>query len=194
MHTHDQSRILSLASVLIIPAMSTEIDLLHIATAIALVTRKKQKRKKSKWVKEWLKKRRTYSHTNLLTELRLEVDDYRNYLRMDENTYIQLLHLVTPLIEKQDTVMRQAISAHERLSTTLRFLATGRSFEDLKFSVIISPQALGKIIPEVCVALCQVLANDYMKVRIIINYSIRDILIIFSINYSFQQQKQNGYK
>ncbi|VEN41894.1 unnamed protein product [Callosobruchus maculatus] len=34
--------------------------------------------------------------------------------------------------------MRQSISPHERLTATLRFLATGRSYEDLKFSVAIS--------------------------------------------------------
>lgn len=41
----------------------------------------------------------------------------------DEDTYIELLNLVTPLIKKQDTVMRKAITPHERLSTTLRLLA-----------------------------------------------------------------------
>ncbi|VEN44318.1 unnamed protein product [Callosobruchus maculatus] len=44
--------------------------------------------------------------------------------------------------------MRQSISPHERLTATLRFLATGRSYEDLEFSVAISPQALGQVIPE----------------------------------------------
>jgi len=40
--------------------------------------------------------------------------------------------------------MRKAITPHERLTATLRFLATGRSQGDLKFSTIMSPQALGK--------------------------------------------------
>ncbi|VEN34344.1 unnamed protein product [Callosobruchus maculatus] len=35
--------------------------------------------------------------------------------------------------------MRQSISPQERLTATLRFLAAGRSYEDLKFSVAISP-------------------------------------------------------
>ena len=33
--------------------------------------------------------------------------------------------MVAPLITQQDTNMRQAISAGERLALTLRFLATG---------------------------------------------------------------------
>lgn len=49
--------------------------------------------------------------------------------------------------------MRQAISAEERLIVTVRYLATGRSLEDLKFSAVISPQALGVIIPETCKAI-----------------------------------------
>ncbi|XP_050311465.1 putative nuclease HARBI1 [Anthonomus grandis grandis] len=82
---------------------------------------------------------------------------------MDEDSYVLLLKLVTPLIQKQDTCMRSAISPHERLSVTLRYLATGRNYEDLKFSSIISPQSLSKIIPETCSAIYQVLKDEYIK-------------------------------
>ena len=33
---------------------------------------------------------------------------------MDETTYYHLFEMVTPLIQKEDTMMRKAISAHER--------------------------------------------------------------------------------
>jgi len=122
------------------------------------------KRERKKWCKDWLLKRATYSHVNLLNELKFEPEDFKNYVRMDEKTYLELLSMVTPMIKKEDTVMRKSISAHERLSVTLRFLATGRSYEDLTFSSVISPQALGKIIPETCQALYQVLRKDYLKV------------------------------
>ena len=58
---------------------------------------------------------------------------------------------------------RQAlISPHERLAATLRFLASGMSFEELKFPTAIPPQRLGVIIPE---TLCIMKAlKDYMKV------------------------------
>jgi hypothetical protein len=42
--------------------------------------------------------------------------------------------------------MREAITPSERLTATLRYLATGRTLEDLKFSTPIS-QALGRVIP-----------------------------------------------
>ena len=76
--------------------------------------------------------------------------------------YLKLLSIVTPTIEKKDTVMRKSISAHERLTATLRFLATGSSYECLKFSSVISPQALGRIIPEMYDAIYEALRKEYM--------------------------------
>ncbi|VVC94454.1 unnamed protein product [Leptidea sinapis] len=58
--------------------------------------------------------------------------------------------------------MRQAITPHERLTATLRFLANGRTYEDLKFTTLISPQSLGRIIPETCEAIFNAL-KDYCK-------------------------------
>lgn len=73
--------------------------------------------------------------------------------------------MVAPIIEKQDTIMRNAIPAHDRLLATLKFLATGRNYEDVKFSSIISSQALGRIISETSEAIYKVLRQDYFKVR-----------------------------
>ena len=116
-------------------------------------------------MKEWYKKRSTLSHDNLLKELLLSSpQDYKNFLRMDEDTFIHLLSMVTPLIGKINTRFRDAISAKERLSSTLRFLAIGDSFEDMKFATRISPQSLGEIVMETCDALVTVL-KSYIKVK-----------------------------
>ncbi|KAL4156128.1 hypothetical protein QTP88_000163 [Uroleucon formosanum] len=56
------------------------------------------------------------------------------------------------------TIMRQAIPAEERL------IATGKSYEDLKFSTGIAAQTLGSIIPETCKAIYEILQDTYMKV------------------------------
>ncbi|CAH1379989.1 unnamed protein product, partial [Tenebrio molitor] len=122
-----------------------------------------KKKKRKVWCKEWLLQRSRLSHIELIKELRSSSQDYFNYLRMSEDNFMILLEKVRPLIEKEDTVLRAAITAEERLAVTIRFLATGRSYEDLKFSAIISPQALGKIIPETCKAIYSVLKNEYMK-------------------------------
>jgi hypothetical protein len=81
-------------------------------------------------------------HTSLIAKLRVSCDvDLNSYLQMTDECFKVLPHLLKLFIEKQNTRMRRAISAEERLTLTLRFLATGRSFEDLKFTALISPQA-----------------------------------------------------
>ena len=129
-------------------------------------TRKKKKR--SQWSKQWLREREKWCHLNLLYHLRENsAKDYTNYLRMTETEFNYILELVTPYISKQDTHMRKSISAEHRLVATLRYLATGRNLEDLKFSCAISPQALGKIIPETCIAIYKTLHKDFIKVSLL---------------------------
>jgi hypothetical protein len=60
------------------------------------------------WCKDWLMKNKTYSHIKLLSELKTYPCDWHNYLRMNEETYLNLLSLVTPLIKTQGTIMREA--------------------------------------------------------------------------------------
>ncbi|CAI6358397.1 unnamed protein product [Macrosiphum euphorbiae] len=136
-----------------------------IAIIVALATDnadegRKRKKKQRIWSKEWFLKRNKYTHHNLLDELLLTSnEDYANFLRMDHSTFMELLEKVEPYIKKKDTNMRSAIPANQRLSTTLRYLATGQSFEDLKFTTAIAPQTLSKIIIETCEALVIVLKD-----------------------------------
>jgi hypothetical protein len=46
-------------------------------------------------------------------------------LRMDQTCFHELLEMVKPQIQKQDTNMRKSIPADEKLALTLRYLATG---------------------------------------------------------------------
>jgi len=123
-----------------------------------------QSKRRKVWTKEWYQNRAQFSHLNLMSELCVTaLDDFKNFLRMDYKTYNELLDKVRPIIEKKDTNMRIAITANERLSATLRFLASGQSFEDLKFLTAISPQSLGAIIIETCSAINKVL-KEYIQV------------------------------
>jgi hypothetical protein len=93
--------------------MSNLSEFEEISAALAVILDKKNRRKKiSKWCKSWLLQRKRCSHINLLEELRLEPDDWRNYLRMDEEPCIQLLQLVTPYIKRNVTNLWMAISPH----------------------------------------------------------------------------------
>lgn len=83
---------------------------------------------------------------------------------MDQDQFQEILQLVTPIIQREDTVMRESISPAERLAVTLRFLATGESFTSLSFTFRISRQAISRIVIDTCQALYTVLKTDYMKV------------------------------
>ncbi|CAH1964560.1 unnamed protein product [Acanthoscelides obtectus] len=123
-----------------------------------------EKKKKRLWSKRWFLERRKYSHMSLIRELQTtEPHDLHNFLRMDKEAFEILLQYVDPLIQRNTTHMREAVSSRERLIATLQNLATGRSVEDLKLSCAISPQLLGKIIPETCWALFMTLKNEYLK-------------------------------
>ena len=61
-------------------------------------------------------------YNTLVQELRAEdTAAFKNFLRMDQNCFDELLEMVKPHIQKQDT----SISAGEKLALTLRYLATG---------------------------------------------------------------------
>lgn len=115
-------------------------------------------------MKGWYKERHVYSNETLLKELRVsEPEDYRNYMHMNSATFDELLKMVAPIISKKNTVMRESIPAYTRLSVTLRYLATGNTFEDLKFGNAVSPQSISRIVMETCRAIIHCL-KGYIKV------------------------------
>ena len=134
---------------------------------IALCMKKKQK-KKRQWCKKWLEKREKMgSHVTILRELQDEhVRDFIQYLRMDPGTFYELVAKVAPSITKQQTNMRESISAEARVEATLRFLCTGCSYTSLQYVTRISKQSLSLIIPETCKAIYEVLKDDYLQVSL----------------------------
>lgn len=63
--------------------------------------------------------------------------------------------------------MKETIFTNVKLVAILQFLATGRSYKDLKFSVRVSPQALADII-ETCVAIQNIL-RDFIQIYYYLN-------------------------
>lgn len=51
--------------------------------------------------------------------------DFMRYLSIDPATFDLLLKIICIRIEKQDTKFRDSTSASDRLTITLRYLATG---------------------------------------------------------------------
>lgn len=149
-------------------------SLLVLASGLLLTEKDQKKTHKRKprsvWVKKWLEKRQSDgAYMKLLQELRYGEfrDDslYKHFLRMSHQNFMELLALVEPLIQKQDTRFRMAISAGERLAITLHYLATGNSFRSLQYLFRVPQCTISKIIPEVLDAIWTVLKNDYIKVN-----------------------------
>lgn len=95
-----------------------------------LRVRRQGRRHRTVWVKPWIQRRDTQGvYHNLVRELQGEDSEmYRLYFRMQPTDFQNLLAKIAPLITKQDTKFRQAISPSERLAVTLRFLATGKNY------------------------------------------------------------------
>lgn len=89
---------------------------------------------------------------------------YKNWLRMDPHTFKSLVCLLKPALQRQDTVMREAISVGERLAITLRYLATGHTFRALEYTFRVSRHSISRIVIETCEALYNALQPNYLKV------------------------------
>ncbi|XP_071581574.1 putative nuclease HARBI1 [Temnothorax nylanderi] len=128
---------------------------------------KNQRRPRSIWTRKWiLQRNRALRGTiNLAhTELRIEDKEYfTRFFRMRIDLFDQLVEKVAPYIQRQNTNMRECISPKERMSLTLRFLATGESYRSLEYSTRIPACTISRIIPETCRVIYEVLRNDYLQ-------------------------------
>ena len=109
-------------------------DICHVtivACTVALVMMKylkcKKKSHRSVWSKDILLRRNKEGvHALLIPRLLSDSFLYVNYFRMTKETFVELLNLVEPGLQRHNTNLRRCISTSERLALTLRFLATGK--------------------------------------------------------------------
>lgn len=122
-------------------------------------------KKKKVWTRKWLLRRSTLGSSNvILKELYLEdPTEYRRCLRMTPQNFEVLLNLVSPLIQRSNTLMREALPARTKLEVTLYYLATGSNYGSLQHFFRVSKAAISHCIPEVCGAISSCLKN-FMKV------------------------------
>jgi len=82
---------------------------------------------------------------------------------MSPERFDHILSLASPLITKQSTSFREAISAGERLALTLRYLASMESQTSLSFSYRMGKSTVSIIQKETCDAIYQVLSPNYLR-------------------------------
>jgi len=92
-------------------------------TILMVVAIKKRKNKKgirkprNIWSRKWLLERNTGKDIADLVFEELQYEDvkgFQNFARMSPKSFFNLLEKVKPIIEKQNTVLRQAIPARTR--------------------------------------------------------------------------------
>ncbi|XP_077869675.1 uncharacterized protein LOC144361748 [Saccoglossus kowalevskii] len=104
----------------------------EISLLLLLLLRRRRRRLRAacrrRWTRSWVMRRQSQgAYCNLIQELNAEdPDKFRQYHRLDKQSFQDVLEMVSPFITKQDTTMRCSITASERLAVTLRFLATGK--------------------------------------------------------------------
>lgn len=86
-----------------------------------------------------------------------------SYIRMTPERCEHLFSLVGPLITKVNTKMRQASSVAERLTLTLRYLASGDDQQSISFSYRIGKTTVSHIIQETLNAIWKALKDKYVS-------------------------------
>ena len=127
------------------------------------IQRRANKYKKRFWVRPILQKRKQQGeYANLVREMQLgDHESFFKYFRMSPATFEILLRLVAPKIIKSSE-KREAVSPAERLSVTLRYLATGDSHQTIAFSYRLGHSTVNRIIPETCLAIWEALSPVYV--------------------------------
>ena len=116
--------------------------------------------------RQWIKRRAEKGYfNNIVTELRLEdTRGYKEMMRMSYEQFLEILIEIEPLIaRKQIQGGHKIISPAERLTLTIRFLATGESFTSLHFQFRIGEATISYIVHEVCKAIYQHLGRKYLS-------------------------------
>src|ERR1043165_9542505 len=98
----------------------------YAASAIINLRQRYNNSKRQIWMREILRRRHEEgTHNLLLPRLMSDGFHYRNFLRMEKDSFVFLLNLIEPMLLRCDTKWRRCISVSERLALTLRYLATG---------------------------------------------------------------------
>ncbi|KOB74810.1 putative nuclease HARBI1, partial [Operophtera brumata] len=91
-----------------------------------------------------------------------ESGQFQNFCRMAPEDFDHLLSLTSEKIRKSSTNFRDSIPAYDKLAVTLRFLATGDSYESLMYFTKMSKSTICNAISKVCAAINEAL-QDYAK-------------------------------
>ena len=146
--------------------------------------KREEKKKKAHVMREWIFQRRRRSsdqHRMVRENAVTEGEFYFRFIRMSPCRFEHLLSLVGPkLMQKRtsiqdlmadadefsslaDRFFLERMSPAERLTLTLRYLATGEGQDSLSLSLGISETVIRDIVSDTCVNLWDVLSSGYVQ-------------------------------
>ena len=117
--------------------------------------------------RNWIKRRHERGYfNNIIQELRKEDRfGFREMFRMDVTDFENILAKISDLISPKERLGgTNPVQAKERLALTLRFLATGETFQSLSFQYRISLNAVSYIVKGCCKAIVERMASNFIKV------------------------------
>ena len=128
---------------------------------------KKEKKKRSTWIRLWLARReeRGFYH-QLLREISVEDSAaFHELLRVTKTQFHVLVDTLSPRLAKRDTVMRDGIKPGEISALALRFLATSESFRSLHFQFRLGRETISQAISEVCLAIYEEMGTNFGNLK-----------------------------
>ena len=118
--------------------------------------------------RSWIKRRSEKGYfNNIVRELMVEdTAAYRDMMRMSYEDFTTILTAIEHYIIPQQVTRggHKVIAPAERLTLTIRFLATGETYRSLCFQFRISVSAISYIVKQVCKAIYEHLGPEYLKV------------------------------
>ena len=94
------------------------------------IARRRRRVPRTVWVRPWLLRRH---YENLLQELnREDLREYKKFIRVSPELFMELVHRVGPRIAKKNTNWRPALEPGLKIAVTLRYLATGNTYKSLQ--------------------------------------------------------------
>ena len=120
---------------------------------------------RSVWVRPWLLRRPLFRHyDHLMQELnREDVREYKHFIRVSPELFMEVLHRVGPRIQKFHTNWRAPLEPGLKIAITLRYLATGNSYKSLQYGFRVAANTISLFIPETCEAIIQEFSETHMR-------------------------------
>ncbi len=128
-------------------------------------------RGRRQWTRGWILRRRKFGlYDQLMVELRREDRPaFENFMRMPPELYDEVLLRIEHRLTKQYTFFREPLEPGLKLAITLRHLASGAKYSDMKFAWRVPHNTISIIVREVC----QAIINEYSEEMLTTPYSPR---------------------